>query len=72
MQTSRGADPVTERIIVAAIEVHRTPGPGFEEVFYQRALAREFDARTIDCTREVWIDIHHIRLFCVSAPSAPL
>jgi GxxExxY protein len=32
---------LTERIIGCALEVHRTLGPGFEEVFYQRALLRE-------------------------------
>ena len=31
----------TGRIIAAAQAVHRELGPGFEEVIYQRALARE-------------------------------
>ncbi len=35
---------VTARIIAAAAEVHRELGPGFEEVIYQRALARELPA----------------------------
>jgi GxxExxY protein len=34
-------DDVTGEIIGAAIEVHRTLGPGFMEVTYQRALALE-------------------------------
>ncbi|MBI2844907.1 MAG: hypothetical protein HYX78_16055 [Armatimonadetes bacterium] len=29
---------LTDRVIACAIEVHKTLGPGFEEVFYQRAL----------------------------------
>ena len=32
---------ITGRIIAAAQQVHRTLGPGFEEVIYQRALALE-------------------------------
>ena len=32
---------LTSRIIACAVEVHKTLGPGFEEVFYQRALHRE-------------------------------
>jgi GxxExxY protein len=58
-ETKLAGDPLTERILAAAIEVHRTFGPGFEEVMYQRALAREFDARDLDRGREVWIDIYY-------------
>ena len=50
-------DPLTQRILGAAIEVHRTLGPGFEEVIYQRALAREFAARGLDQSREEWVDV---------------
>ncbi|HZD55653.1 MAG TPA: GxxExxY protein [Anaerolineales bacterium] len=49
----------TSRIIAAAQQVHRDLGPGYEEVFYQRALALEFPARALDFTREVWIDVHY-------------
>jgi GxxExxY protein len=48
---------VTSRIIAAAIEVHRTLGPGFREIIYQRALARELPAHGLDFSREVWIDV---------------
>jgi len=48
---------VTARIIGAAQEVHRTLGPGFEEVIYQRALARELGATGLEFEREVWIDV---------------
>jgi GxxExxY protein len=48
---------VTARIIAAAQEVHRTLGPGFEEVIYQRALARELSAHGLEFSREVWIDV---------------
>jgi GxxExxY protein len=49
----------TARIIAAAKEVHRELGPGFEEVIYQRALAREFPAHDLEFSREVWIDIYY-------------
>jgi GxxExxY protein len=48
---------LTGRIIAAAQEVHRVLGPGFEEVIYQRALAKELLAHSLDHTREVWIDV---------------
>jgi GxxExxY protein len=48
---------LTARIIAAAQEVHRTLGPGFEEVIYQRALARELPAQGLEFSREVWIDV---------------
>ena len=32
-------------------------GPGFEEVVYQRALAKEFPAHGVDWAREVWVDV---------------
>ncbi len=50
---------VTGRIIAAAQEVHRTLGPGFAEVIYQRALARELPAHQLEFSREVWIDVHY-------------
>ena len=50
---------ITARIIAAAQEVHRQLGPGFEEVIYQRALARELPAHDLDFSREVWIDVHY-------------
>ena len=50
---------VTARIIAAATEVHHTLGPGFEEVIYQRALARELPAHNLEFSREVWMDVHY-------------
>ena len=42
----------TERIIGAAIEVHRNLGPGFREDFYENALTHEFRKREIPFTRQ--------------------
>ena len=50
---------VTARIIAAAKEVHRTLGPGFEEVFYQRGLVLEVPTQGLEFAREVWIDVHY-------------
>jgi len=50
---------VTAQIIAAAQEVYRELGPGFEEVIYQRALARELSAHSLEFNREVWIDVYY-------------
>jgi GxxExxY protein len=50
---------VTARIIAAATQVHRSLGPGFEEVIYQRALALELQAQGLEFSREVWIDVFY-------------
>ena len=48
---------LTGRIIGAAQEVHRALGPGFEELIYQRALARELQAQGLEFGREVSMDV---------------
>ena len=50
---------LTSRIIGCAIEVHKTLGPGFEEVFYQRAFLRELAAAGLEATREVDIEVRY-------------
>ncbi len=45
-------DFITEKIIGAAIEVHRQLGPGLLESTYERCLAKEFDLRTIRYERQ--------------------
>ena len=50
---------ITGRILKCAVEVHRTLGPGFQEVVYQRALAKEFEAEGLAFTREVWVPIFY-------------
>lgn len=50
---------LTANIIAAAQEVHRTLGPGFEEVFYQQAMSKELQADGQEHAREVWIDVYY-------------
>ncbi|MBN1218749.1 MAG: GxxExxY protein [Anaerolineae bacterium] len=57
VKTEYPLSEITSRIIAAAQEVHRQLGPGFEEVIYQRALARELPAQQLEFSREVWIDV---------------
>lgn len=53
------SDPLTERIIGAAIEVHRILGPGLLESIYEEALCIEFDLRGIPYERQKPIDINY-------------
>jgi len=46
-------------IIGAALEVHKTLGPGFQELIYQRALFREMKLRQMEFTREAEITVHY-------------
>ena len=48
---------LTAKALAAAHEVHHVLGPGFEEVVYQRALAKELPAHGVEYAREVWIDV---------------
>jgi GxxExxY protein len=54
-----GDNPNTAAILGAAFAVHNSLGPGFEEVFYQRALAREFAARDMEFSREVDVPVFY-------------
>lgn len=45
------------RVIGAAIEVHRTLGPGFLESVYESALCVELEARRIPFTRQVLVEL---------------
>ena len=51
------SDELTERIIGAAIEVHRELGTGLLESIYEEALCYEFDLQTIKYQRQVPADI---------------
>jgi GxxExxY protein len=46
-------DPLTDKIIGCAIEVHRTLGPGLLESTYESALGVEFEINGIQFQRQV-------------------
>ena len=50
-------DPLTEKIIGAAIEVHRHLGPGLLESIYEEALCLELNLRNIPFQRQVAVDV---------------
>jgi GxxExxY protein len=52
-------DPLTEKIIAAAIEVHRVLGPGLLESIYEEALAIELELRGLSFRRQVPVDVHY-------------
>jgi GxxExxY protein len=52
-------DDATGLIIGCALEVHRTLGPGFREIVYQRALAIELQAAGLEFEREVKVPIFY-------------
>lgn len=52
-------DKLTYAINGAAIEVHRTLGPGLLEKVYRNCLAREFELRSLDFQQEILIPIEY-------------
>jgi len=52
-------DDATEKIIGAAIEVHRILGPGLLESIYEEALCHELALRNIEYQRQVPLIIHY-------------
>ena len=50
-------DKLTEKIIGAAIEVHKTLGPGLLESVYEEALCIEFGLQDIPFKRQVEVDV---------------
>ena len=53
------SDPLTEKIIGAAIEVHRILGPGLLESIYEEALCHEFVLQGIDFQRQLAVDVEY-------------
>lgn len=51
------SDALTEKIIAAAIEVHRHLGPGLLESIYEHALCHELGLRGIEFQRQVEVDV---------------
>src|SRR5215471_7569222 len=54
-----GNKDLTERIIAAAIRVHRELGPGFLESMYEEALAIEFSSTRISFERQKLLPIFY-------------
>ncbi len=52
-------EDLTDKIIAAAISVHKTLGPGFLESFYENALSREFENRNISYKRQWEIPVFY-------------
>ncbi len=52
-------DELTERIIGAAIEVHRVLGPGLLESVYEEALCVELRLRDISFQRQVEVGVNY-------------
>lgn len=52
-------DPLTERIIGCAIEVHRVLGPGLLEASYEAALAIEFETANLHFQRQLIVPVFY-------------
>jgi len=50
-------DELTEKIIGAAIEVHRLLGPGLLESIYEEALCHELELRDLVAQRQVEVEV---------------
>ncbi|MCC6969966.1 MAG: GxxExxY protein [Phycisphaerales bacterium] len=57
MLSKEGQDPLTGAIIGAAIEVHKTLGPGLLESVYEDCLAVEFNERGFRFRRQLEIPV---------------
>ena len=51
------ADEFTEKVIGAAIEVHRVLGSGLLETIYEEALCHEFELQNIPFQRQLEVDV---------------
>ncbi len=52
-------DELTEKIIGAAIEVHRLLGPGLLESIYEEALKHELLLRNVPCESQIQITVRY-------------
>jgi GxxExxY protein len=52
-------DPLTQKIIGCAIEVHRVLGPGLLEASYEAALAIEFQTANVSFQRQLIIPVSY-------------
>ncbi|OFZ57480.1 MAG: hypothetical protein A3D92_15505 [Bacteroidetes bacterium RIFCSPHIGHO2_02_FULL_44_7] len=51
---------LTDRIIKSAIAVHKTLGPGFNEIIYERALMKQLGKDGINYEDQKRIDIYYL------------
>ena len=58
-EPSKELDKLAREVIGAALEVHRTLGPGFLESVYEEALCIELDKRGIAFERQVEVSIKY-------------
>ena len=61
-----GLDELSERVIGAAIEVHRALGPGLLESAYEICLCRELNVREIPfaCQQPIPVEYKGVKLDC--------
>ena len=52
-------EPRSQRVIGAAIAVHKQLGPGFREEVYENALCMELDKRGLQYARQVDIPVRY-------------
>lgn len=52
MEPDRDVNDLSRRVIGAAIEVHKGLGPGYQESFYEEAMAFELSRASIDFERQ--------------------
>lgn len=66
MQNLQELNKITNGVIGAAIEVHKTLGPGLLESAYKECLAREFILRSINFQKEKPLPVEYkgVRLEC--------
>ncbi len=59
MATKKELDELTYRIIGAAIDVHKTLGPGLLESVYHKCLKQEFLLRDLSFVSEFLVPVHY-------------
>ena len=52
-------EDLSYKIIGAAREVYKELGPGYLESVYEDALCYDLDLLTIDCQRQIELDVHY-------------
>lgn len=58
---------ISEKIIGAAIEVHRILGPGLYEILYEQAFCYELELRGLSYKRQQLVPVHY-KDICLSEP----